>query len=566
MNLKLESLNSLKLLSACLPNYLNFKFYFKFYFNILILLINFLLSILSIKQVFKWLKSIFKTSIFIALSKFIGFFRDLIVSALFGTSMHADAFNYACLFTSMPFILLGGLNGPFHSATVSALAQENNNINTNTNKLNSQQNSLVLQALFWSSFFLLILSIIFLFGSDKITEIIFKNNLELAREISLQTKIMLPALFFSAFSGILFGVSCFYNKTLIPTISPLINSIILIIFIFLFYKNLGILCLSLGVSAGVLIQALTQVLDLKTINFKLNFKKFFETDKLNYFKFMLFPALLSSTFSSLNVYIDMFFCSSLPEGSWTAIIMGNRLIQLPFGILTGASLVSFLPRITAVREQLEKFKITVGDEILNLNFLLIPLTAIFCGLSKPIVQILLQRGNFTAQSTELVSSVLFVLSFSILTALPREILTRAFYGLGNSKTPFYISCLSIIWNFILNSILVVYFGILGIAYSKVISSFISSAISIIILRKKIEFNFFKFIKFLFLGFLVYFLSKYIFSFLLESRVFSFLKLFFKFLSSFVDLEVFASALTSFILSVLFYILLAKFSSRIKFKN
>src|ERR1700733_14155844 len=55
-------------------------------------------------------------------SKVIGLARDVVVAAAYGTSVLADAYNYAYLFTGNILILFGGLGGPFHSATVTTLA------------------------------------------------------------------------------------------------------------------------------------------------------------------------------------------------------------------------------------------------------------------------------------------------------------------------------------------------------------------------------------------------------------------------------------------------------------
>src|ERR1700683_4600920 len=54
-------------------------------------------------------------------SKIIGLLRDVVIAAAYGTSILADAYNYAYLFTGNILILFGGLGGPFHSATVTTL-------------------------------------------------------------------------------------------------------------------------------------------------------------------------------------------------------------------------------------------------------------------------------------------------------------------------------------------------------------------------------------------------------------------------------------------------------------
>ena len=55
------------------------------------------------------------------ISKILGLARDLVIAQYFGTSMQADAFNMAYLFTGNFFIIFGGVGGPFYSAVVAAL-------------------------------------------------------------------------------------------------------------------------------------------------------------------------------------------------------------------------------------------------------------------------------------------------------------------------------------------------------------------------------------------------------------------------------------------------------------
>src|SRR5271163_3650575 len=55
------------------------------------------------------------------ISKIVGLARDIVVASAYGTSVLADAYNYAYLFTGNVLILFGGLGGPFHSATVTTL-------------------------------------------------------------------------------------------------------------------------------------------------------------------------------------------------------------------------------------------------------------------------------------------------------------------------------------------------------------------------------------------------------------------------------------------------------------
>ncbi|NDG23975.1 MAG: lipid II flippase MurJ, partial [Synechococcaceae bacterium WBB_10_009] len=58
-----------------------------------------------------------------ALSKLAGLVRQQAIAAAFGVGAAYDAYNYAYVLPGFLLILLGGINGPFHSAMVSTLAR-----------------------------------------------------------------------------------------------------------------------------------------------------------------------------------------------------------------------------------------------------------------------------------------------------------------------------------------------------------------------------------------------------------------------------------------------------------
>ena len=58
------------------------------------------------------------------ISKVFGLGRSVILAAAFGTSAPYGAYQFASIIPSFFVILLGGINGPFHSAMVSVLARK----------------------------------------------------------------------------------------------------------------------------------------------------------------------------------------------------------------------------------------------------------------------------------------------------------------------------------------------------------------------------------------------------------------------------------------------------------
>ena len=57
-------------------------------------------------------------------SKFVGLFREMVISNYFGTTYIRDAYGIAQLLpASFALVMLAGLNGPFHSSVVTVISK-----------------------------------------------------------------------------------------------------------------------------------------------------------------------------------------------------------------------------------------------------------------------------------------------------------------------------------------------------------------------------------------------------------------------------------------------------------
>ena len=79
-------------------------------------------------------ESVLKAAWLIALvtiaSKLIGFLRDVVVAKYYGASLVSDAYFYAYQIPALAIVILGGMGGPFHSATVSVFSKIIKNFET----------------------------------------------------------------------------------------------------------------------------------------------------------------------------------------------------------------------------------------------------------------------------------------------------------------------------------------------------------------------------------------------------------------------------------------------------
>ena len=124
----------------------------------------------------------------------------------------------------------------------------------------------------------------------------------------------------------------------------------------------------------------------------------------------------------------------------------------------------------------------------NIDIVVIVMLPIMIGimiLSTPIVKILFEQGSFNSHDTYLTSTALFYYSVGIVAVGIRDITSRAFYSLQDTKTPVKNAVIAVFINMICSIILVKVLGIGGLALSASISSILGALLLILDLRKKI---------------------------------------------------------------------------------
>lgn len=433
--------------------------------------------------------------IVILLSKIAGFLRDIIVANYYGASIVSDAYFYAYQIPALAIVILGGMGGPFHSATVSIFSKI---IKDFTIKPENETKKLFNT---YETFSLLIFGsialICFFFPTQVMNIIISQATPELTSLAASHLKIMAPVIFIGAFLGLYYGILVTYNKFLLPNIAPSMLSIgIIFTLVFSGGDETGFY-LAIGTTIGAILQLLMQTPAVIKLGytFKLNFN-FLNNKNFNDILELLMPAFLSSTIGQIGIYVDIFFASALEQGQWTAYGYANRIFQFPVGLMLSALLVPLFPLFSRLVAQNKfdevryYFNKGVGSLIYVGAFLMI-----FIFISRiDLISLALERGAFDSTATLMVSEVLFVISLSIIPYMFRDSITRIYYSFNDSKTPFIIAVSSILLKFIFNSILVGPFGINGIAMSTVIITTINATLLAFLIRKRISLGYRSFIK------------------------------------------------------------------------
>lgn len=414
------------------------------------------------------------------ISKLFGLVRQQAIAAEFGVGAAVDAYNYAYVVPGFLFVLLGGINGPFHSSIISVLAK----------RPKEDAAPLIETVTTLVGGLLLIVTVALMVLAEPLVQIIAPGTSPEVKAIAVeQFRIMAPLAMFSGLIGIGFGTLNAADHYWLPSVSPLFSSITVIIGVWFFTDQFGASVLAWGTLAGAVLQWLVQIpaqwrSGMGTLRLRFNFN---QPGVQEIWKLMG-PATLSSGMLLISVYISLFFASQLPVGAASALGYAQLLFLTPLGILSNVILVPYMPIFSrlAAPENWGELKSRIRQSLVLTALTMMPLGALMTALALPAVRVVYERREFDLGDSQLVASVLLAYAVGMFFYLARDVLVRVFYGLGDGNTPFIVS----LWGLLLNGIFCFLFtkpfGAAGLALATAGVNVVSMAMLLWVLQKRLN--------------------------------------------------------------------------------
>jgi putative peptidoglycan lipid II flippase len=434
------------------------------------------------------------------LSKIAGLARQIMVAMAFGLSIVPTAYSYSYVVPSFFFILLGGINGPFHSAVTSVLSRQ---------KDRQKIAPIVESVTTIVGLILIVASVLLIIFAGQFIDLFaqgLKKGLDLQQSTAIrdiaveQLQIMAFMTLLSGLIGIGFGTLNAGDMYWLPSISPLLSSLTVIggmgWFIWQFgsktgtFENarLGGQVLAWSTLAGAILQWIVQVVvqwrsGLGTLRWRLNWRQKEVREVLG----IMLPAILSTSMLQINLITDLSFAAGIPKAA-PAFAAANLLVQTPLGIVSNFILTPLMPIFSRLVEPRNwpELKDRIRQGLILTGLTMMPLGAIIIALSLPLVKVAFERGAFTHEDSQFLASILIVSASGMFFFLGRDLLVRVFYALGDGKTPFKISIINILVNLGLDFLLWKPLGAPGITLSTVGVNFLTFVIFLVILNKRLN--------------------------------------------------------------------------------
>jgi putative peptidoglycan lipid II flippase len=163
------------------------------------------------------------------LSKVAGLVRAQAITAEYGLTSAVDAYYLAYNLPSFFLIILGGVNGPFHSAVVSVLSKDSED----KKRVIETLNTLVAFAFGAATVAIMV-------AAPWIVGLVAQGASPEVQAIAVQDmRIMAPLAFIAGQVGLGFGVLTTANSFVLPSLSPILSSGAVILAILFFAKDYG---------------------------------------------------------------------------------------------------------------------------------------------------------------------------------------------------------------------------------------------------------------------------------------------------------------------------------------
>jgi putative peptidoglycan lipid II flippase len=434
----------------------------------------------------KLVRNISVMSIAILLSRIMGLIRDQVMAFCFGTTFLNDAFVVGFRIPNLLRSLFG------EGALSASFVPIYNEIGIREDK--HKQIDFALQVLGILSAFLLVLTLIGIAFAPWIVKLLFPGLEPKTYSMAVVlTRIMFPYLFWIGLSSTMIAILNSHDRFFMTGLSSallnlgMILSMVIPRFVFHLEGVELVKWAAWGVFGGGFLQTVINLPYLRQLGYPLKVFLRFGGEALKVMWTRFIPSLIGVGIREINLVADSFMASFLAVGSISALEYGHRLFQFPLGmfaISTGTVLLPTYSRLVAKHDYGELSK-NLRIAVLNLTYIMLPVTTLILALGGDLVQIVFQRGAFDAKASLWTQQALFYYSLGLIFLSFNQTLTPLFFANKDTRTPVKIAAGMVALNIVLNFVLMQFMQHRGLALATSITAMVNCFLLFVLIRKKL---------------------------------------------------------------------------------
>ena len=419
---------------------------------------------------------------FLAIDKLFGLVRTQLVSATFGTNAAYDAFTAANQLPELFVTLISG--GALAAAFIPVYSAY---LTSKKDKETAQLANTVLTLV------IIVLGSISLLGAifaPWITRVLLVPGFspeqqaltaDLMRIILVQTTIF-------GVSGVISSILNAHQHFILPAMAPIALNVGYLIGLFFLAPTMGIYGLAWGTVIGAVFHVLIQTPGLIKFGVVLLPQLALQIPGVIEIIRLMIPRIITLGTVQLADLFIIRITSGLSSGSTSGYFYGYYLQQLPetlFG--TAIALVLFPTMAERFNAgDIPGLKRIASNGLRIIWLLTVPSAAALVLLGRPLISLLLERGEFTAESTDLVYGILVFFSIRVVSEATLEIAARLFFAQHNTRTPMFVALGWLVANVVLAYILVGRLGVGGLALATSIAFTLQTAVLLYLNHRKLH--------------------------------------------------------------------------------
>jgi putative peptidoglycan lipid II flippase len=415
------------------------------------------------------------------LSRPLGYVREAIQAYLFGATLLVDAFIVAFNFPELVQTLF------FSGATSAFLIP----VCTKYLKDDKEYSEIYSTFINLSLIITVALSAIFLIFTTTIIHIIAPGFSPATKAVTARLFIvMIPVISLHTLLSVMKAFMNARDHFAAPELSGILWNIAFIVAAVALAPRMGVYSLAVGVTAGSLLQVAMQIPFLRRL--KIGYRPILRLGhpSLLEAKRLFAGALIATSIVPINSFVGRIIGSYLPHGEVASLAYAFRIFVLPFSLFAVPVYTVMFTHMSKLFHENDRQAIFshVDSAVLLLCLTLIPSTVVLCATGDLLVQLLYQRGAFTARDTAMTTRALLGYGAGLLFYALSISFVRVFNAIHDVKTPALVGLTSIGLNALLAYLLMLKLNNLGIALATSIVSFYNFMLLFVILKRRLAYK------------------------------------------------------------------------------
>lgn len=271
-------------------------------------------------------------------------------------------------------------------------------------------------------------------------------------------RIMFPYMLIICVTAVFMGILNARGHFFIPACGALVMNTVMIASVIFLAPHMGrtlnekVFALAIGVLVAGVGQALLQMPWLRKEGFRYHWVSPWRDETVRRVVRQMIPGAIGVAAFQINMLTNqsVAFCVDPSIVAW--FNNSVRLMELPQGVF-GISLATYLlPTLAslAAEKKRDEFRQTLNEGVDHLIFANLPASVFLCILAVPIIRLLFEHGRFVSTDSLQAGLALEFLAPGLVAFSLVNIFARAFYALGDTKTPMKISIGCLLLNLVLS--------------------------------------------------------------------------------------------------------------------